>query len=177
MLTLSDRIEATRNSTACLWPEDDRPAAIGRAPTPLHRAVALADSAAVRVLIQAGADVNAATWFGLTPLHLCVRRYAIRRRGYTTTADDETVLALLLAAGANVRARDFHGEMPAAWAEGFMPPALKAAMISCANAGAWPEDDRQHVVEDGVHTVKAVRRGPAPHHRGPRWLQEKRRAA
>ncbi|MBN8884463.1 MAG: ankyrin repeat domain-containing protein [Rudaea sp.] len=131
---------ATSNPHTGLWPEGDRPASEGRAPTRLHLAVLDGDETAVRSMLAAGENPNAVSFFGLTPLHLCVRRYAHRRTLFKETAREERICEQLLAAGANPRARDFQGAMPAAWGEGFAPGALRNVMLAYAESGAWQED-------------------------------------
>ena len=60
------------------------------------------DAAAVRALIEAGADVNAALGDGTTALH------------WATHRDDPDLVAHLLAAGADVNTADDHGVTPLA---------------------------------------------------------------
>lgn len=75
---------------------------------PLHEACWAKRVAAVRLLIERGADVNARGDFGQTPLH-----YAVRDGG------DEAVeiVAMLVQAGADVNAKDDRlQETPVAWA-------------------------------------------------------------
>lgn len=135
-----NRSSAIRNRYARLWPENDRPASVGHLPTPLHAAVLDGNEQAVATLLADGADPNAVAFFGSTPLHLCVKRYAQRKAGYGSVDRDERICTLLLAAGANPRARDFHAQMPAAWGEGFVPKALREAMLGLARAHVWKED-------------------------------------
>lgn len=75
----------------------------GRRYTALHLAAWRSDGEAatvVEVLLRAGADVNAESEDGSTPLH-----HAMQSNG-------EGVVALLLQAGADDRARDRHGDTP-----------------------------------------------------------------
>jgi uncharacterized protein len=62
--------------------------------TPLHRAVLSGDAVAVRRLIRAGADVNAANRYGVTPLMLAAER------GHAH------LIAALLSAGASLKAAE-----------------------------------------------------------------------
>jgi ankyrin repeat protein len=96
--------------------------------TPLYAAATMPDgTAAMRLLIQAGADVNAATIVGATPLFPAVNANAestkllldkgadpnhAARSGVTPImfTRDAGVVALLLASGADVRARSKVGE-------------------------------------------------------------------
>ena len=66
--------------------------------TPLHWAVDRAHLTIVATLIAAGADVNATTSFGNTPLH--------------SFTGDAAVISLLLSAGADVNAKNIHGSTP-----------------------------------------------------------------
>ncbi|MCJ7822861.1 MAG: ankyrin repeat domain-containing protein, partial [Armatimonadetes bacterium] len=69
--------------------------------TTLHRAVGMGQTAVVKVLLEAGADVNAAEpEGGMTPLH------SAANRGQTEAAK------LLLEAGADVNAKAKGGETP-----------------------------------------------------------------
>jgi len=71
--------------------------------TPLHSAVAGRRIAAAKLLLQAGADVNARAQ-GLTPLHLAAH------------AGHEPLVELLLAYGADAKVRDAQGQTAAALA-------------------------------------------------------------
>jgi ankyrin repeat protein len=70
----------------------------GRGNTPLMYAAALGSVVAVQMLVEAGADVNAANDFGATPLMWC--------------AGDERKVRYLLGKGANVNARSKLGRTP-----------------------------------------------------------------
>lgn len=70
------------------------------APTNLVEAAKAEDLAAVRTLLQSGADVNAAAVDGTTPLHWAVR------------AENPEMVDLLIQAKANVRAADRYGVTP-----------------------------------------------------------------
>lgn len=125
-------------------PVGDRPvAALPVPPTAIHRAADAGDVEALRVALASGSSLslNSPTWFGLTALHLCARRYGQARVHWrdTEAAQHDTVCALLLAAGADPALRDFSGQMPAAWAEGFLPPSMRRAMLALAAAGTWHE--------------------------------------
>lgn len=125
-------------------PVGDRPvAALPVPPTAIHRAADAGDAEALRAALASDPciSINAPTWFGLTALHLCARRYGQARVHWrdTEAAQHDTVCALLLAAGADPALRDFAGQMPAAWGEGFLPPSLRRAMVGLAQAGTWHE--------------------------------------
>ena len=66
----------------------------------LHWAVRIGDTTVVAALLAGGADVNAVTEDGVTPLHLAAMR------------GDADLVAKLLAAGADARARDLRGRTP-----------------------------------------------------------------
>ena len=99
--------EAVRNGPAdlvgCLINEGAGVNAIGpRTGTPLHVAVENGRAEVAKLLIEKGARVNATErMVGQTPLHLAVRR-----------ADGKPLVELLLAAGADVNARDKLGKTP-----------------------------------------------------------------
>ena len=138
-------LQPTRQPIFRLLPVEDGPSSNRpMRPTALHAAVCSGDVSRTLCLLSAGASVNVASWFGLTPLHLCAWRYSEARRAFHECSAQrlEHICAALLKAGANPRARDFNAQMPAAWAEGFLPPSLSQAMKLLAEAGAWPEDDR-----------------------------------
>lgn len=104
--------------------------------TPLHNAVSKAGRPyyhyTVRLLVERGADVNATTVAGQatgafmrdvrtkgeTPLH--------RAAAY---ADEQTV-RFLLEHGANVRARDAHGNSPLSWASEHLRPGSILALLA-----------------------------------------------
>jgi ankyrin repeat protein len=90
--------------------------------TPLHSALCTTDrtrhDAVVRVLLDAGADANAATLSG-APTGAFMRD--ARTRGETplhraAAFGSATTIGLLLDAGAHRDARDAHGDTPLAWA-------------------------------------------------------------
>lgn len=72
--------------------------------TPLLLAVAARQTAAVELLLNAGASLKAQDAAGLTPLHVAVR------------AGDTALAALLLNRKANILARDHQGWTPLQWA-------------------------------------------------------------
>jgi ankyrin repeat protein len=81
--------------------------------TPLLLALSMGDANAVGQLIRHGADVNAPSARGGTPLQAIIRE---RRRGDQfddpIRVQDQEKMRLLLAAGANLRARSEDGNMP-----------------------------------------------------------------
>lgn len=124
------------------FPVGDRPvAALPVPPMAIHRAADAGDAYALRAALASDCLLDTPTWFGLTALHLCARRYGQARAHWrdTQAARYDRVCALLLAAGADPTLRDFAGQMPAAWAEGFLPPSLRRAMLALAEAGTWRE--------------------------------------
>jgi hypothetical protein len=81
--------------------------------TPLLRAAKAADLAAMRKLLEKGADVHAATIDGLTPLLAAAgvgARDSDTRGRYRTQPDAVEAVTLLLAAGADVRDADNRGQ-------------------------------------------------------------------
>jgi ankyrin repeat protein len=77
-----------------------------------------------RMLIQAGADVNAADQFGYTPLHRAVEREQL------------ALAAELLARGARVDARDMHGVTPIGMIRGRWGPRAEKMMKLLRDKGA-----------------------------------------
>ena len=110
-------------------------------PTPLHYAAADGDVATVNALLAGGADPNATAYFGMTPLHLVVHQYAWRRRGFRTGDRWAECARLLLEGGANPLLRCHPDTTPAGLGEGFVPPALRDAMVVLAERGVWRGDD------------------------------------
>lgn len=82
--------------------------------TPLHRAAAFGPPEAVRDLLQAGANRDAADGRGLTPLMFAV----------ATDYPNLRTVELLLRAGADVNMRDKTGETVLDWAEKFRHPGV-----------------------------------------------------
>lgn len=113
-------------------------------PTSLHYAAHEGDVAAVRALLADGADANATSFFGMTPLHLVVREYARRQRGFLNADRWSECTRLLLEAGANPMLRCTPDCVPAGLGEGLVPPALRDAMVVLAERGVWRDDDRDH---------------------------------
>jgi ankyrin repeat protein len=67
----------------------------------LHLAVSRGDIAAIEALAKAGADPNAETEDGETPLHVAASK------------GDATAIEILLKAGANSKAKNEDGQAPA----------------------------------------------------------------
>eukprot|EP01063_Lacrimia_lanifica_P028848 TRINITY_DN4292_c0_g1_i1.p1 TRINITY_DN4292_c0_g1~~TRINITY_DN4292_c0_g1_i1.p1 ORF type:complete len:429 (+),score=111.57 TRINITY_DN4292_c0_g1_i1:64-1350(+) len=72
--------------------------------TPLHWAARAGETAVVRRLVAAGADVEAMESYGLTPLHVAARE------------GHENCVRALVGCGASVEARDNNGWTPLHWA-------------------------------------------------------------
>ncbi len=86
----------------------------GGGETPLHVAVRLWDKThlpAVKALLAAGANPNAADRQGCTPLHRAIRSYGTAK-GRSDMLRDAELVRILLAAGANPNARDVNGSTP-----------------------------------------------------------------
>ena len=95
--------------------------------TPLHYVAEDDDDnpAAVRLLIQYGADVNVRSNGDVTPLHLAA-----------SWADNLAIVLVLLEAGANPNAQDADGETPLFYHDNFgLNPEIERALV---NAGADP---------------------------------------
>ena len=95
------------------------------ADTPLIEAVRAGDTAAVRALLDRGADVDARAADGATALH------------WAAYADDLAITGLLLDAGADVAARNRAGVTPLSLAAAGADAALVARLIE---AGADPDE-------------------------------------
>jgi hypothetical protein len=111
-------------------------------PTALHEAATNGDAAAVKLLLAGGANPNATTYFGFTPLHLVVREYAQRQRHYVCADRWSECARLLLEAGANPLLRCLPNTTPAGLGEGYVPPVLRDAMVVLAAQEVWKEDER-----------------------------------
>jgi ankyrin repeat protein len=99
--------------------------------TPLVRAAKAGDVAAIRLLLQAGANVELPTVNGITPLLAAAGNgsSALDTRGrYKTEAEAVESVRLLLAAGANVQARDRSGQTALHGAAGLGWNALVATL-------------------------------------------------
>lgn len=84
--------------------------------TPLHRAVRARSPVAVKHLLPAGADVNARIKRkGSTPLHLATLSTGAGGTSGTWTEQNQ-IVKLLLAHGANPKAKDSRGRTPLDWA-------------------------------------------------------------
>jgi ankyrin repeat protein len=76
--------------------------------TPLHFAAQSLHPEAVRILVDAGADIEARNRFGATPLLVALGK---------ATDDDHGVIGILLDAGADVDAENNYGVSPRSHAE------------------------------------------------------------
>jgi len=112
-------------------------------PTRLHEAAKDGDVKAVKSLLATGADPNATTYFGFTPLHLTVREYARRQRNFVPADRWAECARLLLEAGANPLLRCFPNTTTAGVGEGYVPPALRDAMVVLAERRVWWRDDER----------------------------------
>jgi ankyrin repeat protein len=87
--------------------------------TPLHRAVAgLSKTDVVRLILRYDVDVNAATDWGVTPLHMAVNSAMLNMEFFPDVDGHDEVVRLLLSRGADPRAADHNGQTPLNLAEG-----------------------------------------------------------
>lgn len=133
--------------------------------TALHDAAAVGDLEAAERLIAGGADVNAATLGGLTPLHIVALIYSRTRQAArydrARLAQLDALARALIAAGADARQRCAAGYIPGALADGFQPPSLAAETARLALSGAWPTeviDDQGRAARGGAGSPRRVRR-------------------
>ena len=96
--------------------------------TPLHIALDESDVLSAKLLIESGADVNKADYFGMTSL-----MYAVRNED----ADQDDFVDLLLETGADVNARDTRGD---------------TALFMAASAGN--KNCVKHLLRAGAHINK-----------------------
>jgi ankyrin repeat protein len=83
--------------------------------TPLHRAVRTRCAAAVRLLIDHGADARQVNARGSTPLHLAVQTTGRGGSGRAEARQQQTeIIRLLIANGARATDRGAHGRTVAA---------------------------------------------------------------
>jgi len=84
--------------------------------TPLHRAVRARSPSAVRTLLKLGATVDARSEKGSTPLHLATQSTGAGGTA-NSLAEQLEIIQLLLAHGANPKAKDSRGKTPIDWAK------------------------------------------------------------
>jgi len=102
--------------------------------TPLHRAVEYGRDAHIAALVDAGADVNARSFFGGTPLHYLVENIP-------------AIVTALIQAGADLGARDYEGMTPLLTAIQNMPSEAQGRATGVRlmlSAGADPNTRNQY---------------------------------
>ena len=117
---------------------------VGRQQADLADAAQRGDRAAVRSLLAAGADVDAAQGDGATALHWAAYR------------DDTDTTAALIRAGADAGRPNHYGVTPLALAAGNGNPTVIGQLLA---AGADPNDPRQAVRADETPLMLAARSG------------------
>ena len=117
--------------------------------TPLHNAVESGNPATVSVLLEAGADIDAAEEYGDTPLTKALRRL----RSAPATAAELAVQ--LLAAGANADARGEYGDTPLYRAAEYGNATLVGALLA---AGADPNA----LLKDGESAIGVAAESAEP---------------
>ena len=122
-------------------------AGVATAQSPLIEAVKQGDLAAVRALLDQGADVDAPEIDGTTPLHWAVHR------------DDGDIAALLIGVGADVTAANRYGVAPIALASlNGSAPMLAKLLAAGADANrAQPEGETALMTAARTGRVEAVR--------------------
>jgi ankyrin repeat protein len=93
------------------WPARGERAPIAGAKTPLLYATRQGDPVLVKLLVEAGADLEQADGNGVTPLLNVIINASVVSLGGPPTGHVETA-RYLIAQGANVNARDWYGETP-----------------------------------------------------------------
>ncbi|KRE90818.1 hypothetical protein ASG87_01395 [Frateuria sp. Soil773] len=127
---------------------------------PIFQAILNSNVDAVVAAMVAGEDLNAASAFRLTPLHVACRVYGMKAGpGFCRPADAELIIKILLSAGASPLARDALGHMPTEYCEGHSPKCLRDAMQELARQGTWPEPNPSgfDYEEGDVRPVKRAR--------------------
>lgn len=138
-------------------PEQPGVARTVESPTALHYAAHDGDVTELRALLREGADPNATTYFGFSPLHLTVREYARRQRNFFPADRWAECARLLLEAGANPLLRCFPNTTAAGVGDGCVPPALRDAMVVLAEWRVWWRDDERGFDEVSMLAKRAKR--------------------
>lgn len=138
---------------------------------PIFQAILASNVDGVIAAMVAGEDLNAASAFKLTPLHVACRVFAMKAGpGFCRPEAAEMIIKILLSAGASPLARDALGHMPIEWCEGHAPRCLRAAMEDLARAGTWPEPNPGHLYDEDE--VRPARQFSRPANFIPRAIYE-----